>query len=206
MHCCNMLQGKVVMSSLKQEIHGQEKPVTISKQGPGSLVRLAYYKVGMSQHIPNFPFAHLCPAKDKICPLDFSFQPTFSTANHKVHQTLVVNPPRFHPQHHHLYSNRSLMATFASLPTEIFYMILSQVSYRDRARMAVVNRICRDIADDGESYRVQYMRDFGDPAGHCFYTGSRIVEEVSWKIAYERRHFADMPLLVQDRLSNSPCH
>lgn len=94
------------------------------------------------------------------------------------------------------------MATLASLPTEIFYMIMSQISFRDRARMALVNRLCRDVADDEESYRVQYLRDFGNPESHGYYTGSEIREEVSWKIAYERRHFADMPFLVQDRLSN----
>lgn len=47
------------------------------------------------------------------------------------------------------------MAILASIPTEIFYMIMSQVSFRDRARMALVNRVCRDIADDEESYRVR---------------------------------------------------
>lgn len=94
------------------------------------------------------------------------------------------------------------MATIASLPTEIFYMVMSKVSFRDRAHMALVNRVCRAIADDEESYRVQYMRDFGDPGSHGSYTGSTIGEEVSWKIAYERRHFADMPFLVQDRVSN----
>lgn len=66
--------------------------------------------------------------------------------------------------------------------------------------MALVNRGCRDIADDEESYRFQYIRDFGDPASHSFYTCYRMADEVSWKVAYERRHFADMPLLVQDRL------
>lgn len=93
------------------------------------------------------------------------------------------------------------MAALVSLPTEISYMIMSQVAFRDRARMALVNRQCRDIADDEESYRVQYIRDFGDPASHGFYTGYKIGEEVSWKIAYERRHFADMHILVLDRLS-----
>lgn len=66
--------------------------------------------------------------------------------------------------------------------------------------MALVNRVCRDIADDEESYRVQYIRDFGDPASHSFYTCYKMADEASWKVAYERRHFADMPLLVQDRL------
>lgn len=94
------------------------------------------------------------------------------------------------------------MAALASLPTEILYMIMSQASFRDRARMALVNRMCRNIADDEESYRVQYIRDFGNPAAHDFYTGSKMGEEVSWKAAYERRHFADMPLLVQDRISS----
>ena len=68
--------------------------------------------------------------------------------------------------------------------------------------MALVNRQCRDIADDEESYRVQYIRDFGDPVSHGLYTGYKIGEEVSWKLAYERRHFADMPILVLDRLSH----
>lgn len=94
------------------------------------------------------------------------------------------------------------MASLASLPTEIFYLIMSNVSFRDRARMALVDRVCRDIADDEESYKVQYIRDFGDPASHILYTSSEMGEEVSWKVAYERRHFADMPLLVSDRLSN----
>lgn len=93
------------------------------------------------------------------------------------------------------------MATLASLPTEIFYMIMSDVSFRDRARMALVNRTWRGIADDEESYRVQYIRDFGDPMSHVFYTYNKISEEVTWKLAYERRHFADTPLLVQDRHS-----
>ena len=94
------------------------------------------------------------------------------------------------------------MATLARLPTEIFYMIMSQISFRDRARMALVNRLCKTIADDDKSYRVQYLRDFGNPESHGSYTGSEIREEVSWKMAYERRHYADMPLLVHDRLSN----
>ncbi|KAF6217953.1 hypothetical protein HO133_006365 [Letharia lupina] len=76
---------------------------------------------------------------------------------------------------------------------------MSRVSFRDRARMALVNNMCRIIADDEESYRVQYVRDFGDPALHGFYTFTKISEEVRWKLAYERRHFADMPLLVADR-------
>ena len=92
------------------------------------------------------------------------------------------------------------MATFVSLPTEILVMIMSQISFRDRAHMALVSRMCKDIADDEECYKIQYMRDFGAPTAHILYTGSRIGEEVSWKIAYERRHFADMDLLVQDRL------
>ena len=92
------------------------------------------------------------------------------------------------------------MAALASLPTELLFNILSQASFRDRARMALVNRLFKNIADDEESYRAQYLRDFGNPARHIFYTGSMMGEEVSWKIAYERRHFADMPLLVQDRL------
>lgn len=92
------------------------------------------------------------------------------------------------------------MANLASIPTEIFYMIMSQVSFRDRARMALVNSLCRDIADDEASYRVQYIRDFGDPASHSFYTCYKLADEASWKVAYERLHFADMPLLVQDRL------
>ena len=94
------------------------------------------------------------------------------------------------------------MATLVSLPTEILFVIMSHISFRDRAHMALVNGMCRDIANHERSYKVQYIRDFGDPASHDFYTGSKIDEEVSWKIAYERRHFADMPLLVQDRLSN----
>lgn len=81
-------------------------------------------------------------------------------------------------------------------------MIMSHVSFRDRARMALVSKMYRDIADDETSYKVQYTRDFGDPASHSFYTGKKMGEEVSWKVAYERRHFADMPLLVHDRLSN----
>ena len=93
------------------------------------------------------------------------------------------------------------MATFTSLPTEILVLIMSNTSFRDRAHMALVSGLCRDVADDERSYRVQYIRDFGDPASHDFYTGSEIAQEVSWKLAYERRHFADMPLLVQDRLS-----
>ena len=94
------------------------------------------------------------------------------------------------------------MASLASLPTEILFAIMSHISFRDRAHMALVNGMCRDIADHERSYKIQYIRDFGDPASHDFYTGSKIDEEDSWKIAYERRHFADMPLLVQDRLSN----
>ena len=92
------------------------------------------------------------------------------------------------------------MAALASLPTEVFLLIMARVGFRDRAHVAQVSRKCRDIADDEESYKSQYIRDFGDPTLHDFYTGSKIFEEVSWKIAYERRHFADMPLLVQDRL------
>lgn len=67
--------------------------------------------------------------------------------------------------------------------------------------MALVNRACRDMADDKESYRVQYIRDFGNPASHGFYTYREISEEANWKAAYERRHFAEMPLLAQDRHS-----
>ena len=96
------------------------------------------------------------------------------------------------------------MATFASLPPEILMFIMSNISFRDRAHMALVSGACRDIADHDESYKVQYIRDFGDPAAHDFYTGMHTSEEVSWKIAYERRHFADMPLLVRDRLFK-PC-
>lgn len=92
------------------------------------------------------------------------------------------------------------MAAFASLPSEILIMIMSKVSFRDRAHIALVSALCRNIADDDESYKVQYIRDFGDPSTHDFYTGMKTSEEVSWKIAYERRHFADMPLLVRDRL------
>ena len=99
-------------------------------------------------------------------------------------------------------SRGRLMATFVDLPFEILVMIMSQVSFRDRAHMALVSRMCRDIADDEESYKIQYMRDFGAPTSHILYTASSISAEISWKIAYERRHFADMPLLVQDRL---PC-
>ena len=99
-------------------------------------------------------------------------------------------------------SYRRLMATFVGLPTEILVVIMSQVSFRDRAHMALVSRRCKDIADDEECYKIQYMRDFGKPTSHVLYTGSSIREEVSWKTAYERRHFADMPLLVQDRLSS----
>ena len=94
------------------------------------------------------------------------------------------------------------MATLASLPSEILYMIMSKASFRDRAHMALVNRVCRDVADDEQSYKAQYIRDFGNPASHDFYTGSKVAEEVSWKAAYERRHFADMPLLVHDRISS----
>ena len=93
------------------------------------------------------------------------------------------------------------MANLADLPTELFYMIMSHVSYRDRAHMALVDRFHNAIADDERSYEVQYLRDFGDPAAHMLYTGSTMGEEKSWKIAYERRHFADMSLLVADRLS-----
>lgn len=93
------------------------------------------------------------------------------------------------------------MATFTGLPSEILVMIMSNVSFRDRAHMAFVSGLCRNIADDEGSYKLQYIRDFGDPASHDFYTGSKIEGEVSWKIAYERRHFADMPILVQDRLA-----
>ena len=96
------------------------------------------------------------------------------------------------------------MATFASLPSEILILIMSNISFRDRAHIALVSASCRDIADDEESYKVQYIRDFGDPSSHDFYTGTKTCEEVSWKVAYERRHFADMPLLVQDRLFK-PC-
>ena len=95
------------------------------------------------------------------------------------------------------------MAALAILPTELFYMIMSQVSFRDRARMAVVSRLWKDIADDEECYKAQYIRDFGDPASHLFYTGNKMGEEVNWKIAYARRHYANMPLLLQDRLSTS---
>ena len=91
------------------------------------------------------------------------------------------------------------MATFASLPTEILVLIMSNMHFRDRAHMAFVSRVCRDVADDEESYRIQYIRDFGDPASHDYYTGTKASEEVSWKEAYERRHFADMPILVYDR-------
>ena len=97
------------------------------------------------------------------------------------------------------------MATFDSLPSEILILIMSNISFRDRAHIALVSALCRNIADDDESYKVQYIRDFGDPSTHDFYTGVKISEEVSWKIAYERRHFADMPLLVQDRLVKPPC-
>lgn len=95
------------------------------------------------------------------------------------------------------------MATLASLPTELFYMIMSLVSYRERARMALVSRLCRDIADDQESYGAQYRRDFGDPTRQFHYTGTEMAEEVSWKKAYERRHFAELPVLVQYRLAMS---
>ena len=94
------------------------------------------------------------------------------------------------------------MATFVGLPTEILLMIMSQVSFRDRAHIALASRMCRNIADDEEGYKIQYMRDFGAPTSHILYTATSISEEISWKIAYERRHFADMPMLVQDRL---PC-
>ena len=96
------------------------------------------------------------------------------------------------------------MAAFASLPSEILILIMSNISYRDRARIALVSALCRNIADDDESYKIQYIRDFGDPSSHDSYTGMKTSEEVSWKIAYERRHFADMPLLVRDRLRR-PC-
>ena len=93
------------------------------------------------------------------------------------------------------------MATLANIPTEVLFLIMSRVSYRDRAHVALVSQMLRDIADDEESYKVQYIRDFGNPASHEFFTGHKIGEEVSWKKAYECRHFADMPLLVQDRLA-----
>lgn len=94
------------------------------------------------------------------------------------------------------------MAAFSSLPNEMLFVIISQLSFRDRARMALVSHKCRAIADDERSYENQYIRDFGNPASHDFYTGTKIVEEVSWKLAYERRHFADMPLLVLYRQFN----
>lgn len=38
---------------------------------------------------------------------------------------------------------------------------VAQLSYRDRARVACVSKECHRIADSDESYRGQYIRDFG---------------------------------------------
>ena len=51
-----------------------------------------------------------------------------------------------------------------NLAPELKYMIISEVaqlSYRDRARVACVSKECHRIADSDQSYRGQYIRDFG---------------------------------------------
>lgn len=95
------------------------------------------------------------------------------------------------------------MATLLNLPTELLFTVMSHVSYRDRAHVACASRRGRDIADNEWCYKTQYIRDFGDPESHFYFTHSKISEEISWKSAYERRHYADMPLLVYDRLTRS---
>ncbi|CAF9918788.1 hypothetical protein IMSHALPRED_004415 [Imshaugia aleurites] len=110
------------------------------------------------------------------------------------------------------------MATFNDLPNELIDNIISRLSYRDRARMACVNKMCFENADGEASYKTQYIRDFGHPAqevdNDCMWchasAGSGLEpphhwisyrkgemqsrgQESSWKRAYIRRHNPEFP-------------
>ena len=80
------------------------------------------------------------------------------------------------------------MANLNDLPVKLIYMIiaeLAQLSYRDRARVACVNRECHRIADSEDSYRAQYIRDFGAPPQEFIWPKSMFEWETSYHTSAE---------------------
>ena len=95
-----------------------------------------------------------------------------------------------------IFFNQDLVATLENLPTEVIYIIinqLTQLSYRDRARVACVSKACRDIADSEVGYRAQYIRDFGYPVARSLLKVDRYpIRVFSTSLGSTRNQFPDL--------------